>query len=320
MNYLLGNYGVLISLILGVLIFVTLLAVLLKTAFWWAGRLKTKPNPFVGGAVLLAALGFFFFLSRVPDYLSDGRIRDLYLIDGSRLVVWFTRTDHPAGISTAYSHRIKSYDLTTGERLGRLTLARREPIDDYYIFGPFDHHAWGYSQESGIRFLDLYETESIADEEGIIRRNPELGEAIELRPGTTSECFDPVSFGLYIFAAKGDIFRVDPDLKARAKKDLPLRKHDAATCAVCRHEAQFFDPSEVSTGWTFTDDSHRVLEFRDDGGETLNRLEAEDPEFFYAAARVGNAVYLFFTRSRFSLSAVRTDPLTGAILDRIEYF
>ncbi len=46
--------------------------------------------------------------------------------------LWFgSRVSTPAGISTSYAHRIKSFDLSTGTERGRLTLSRGYPVNDY---------------------------------------------------------------------------------------------------------------------------------------------------------------------------------------------
>ena len=148
---------------------------------------------------------FFLMLHYVPDYFNDGRITKIYIVRKAaarRLVVWFTREDNPAGMAGVYSQRIKSFDLDTGRLRSRLTLARRHTFDDYRIFGPCGPFAWGCMARHGIAYLDLFETKVIADEQGILKRNPVLGDRVRLVSGPYDRQFDPLTCGIYVFTAQ----------------------------------------------------------------------------------------------------------------------
>jgi len=308
-----------------------LLTVLLGASSWLTKRFKLSTkwdNRLTGVAIVLAAFTCFCVLFYIPGYFNDGKIKNIYITeieDETRVVVWFTRIDSPAGVSTSYSHRIKSFNLRTGETTGRLTLAQDSPINDYHIFGPFNNNAWGYSQQTGISYLDLFDAKIISDDAGIVKRNPVLGDKIELRPGTESKCFDSVTFGIYVYAANGDIYLIDPDLKAIAKSDIRDQKtHDTKTCAVCIHEALLIDISKSNVGWAFDEDSKQILSFKNKQGKELNRINLiemfDEESRLYAAVHINNENLLFITRAGRTLTAIKSDPETGKILEQIEYF
>ena len=181
-----------------------------------------RTSVLISFSIFASAIITYFALIYIPDYINDGKIHRVYFLkDGTkdRLVVWFTRVDHPAGVGTEYSHRLKSYDFKTGKQLGRQNLARRYYCNNYRIFGPFeDNSAWGFTSQNGLKLINLAEPKVLASEEQILKQNPELGNVIFL---VQHNVFDPVTHGLYVSTNKGVIFRIDPDLKAAAKKDIP---------------------------------------------------------------------------------------------------
>ncbi len=289
---------------------------------------KRYTNALVTVPILLAAVGFFLLLTNVPNYLNDGQITRVYLVaeDEPRLVVWFTRVDTPAGISTSYAHRIKSFDLVTGAQRGRLTLSSRAPFNDYRIHGPFGSHAWGYSEETGLRYLDLYNAQVVIDRDEILRRNPVLGDEIKLVTNGRTKPFDPVTHGAYVYVATGEIYRIDPDLKATAKRDIDYssEKHDKEYCLVCQHDAQFERIVDNTSCWTFDGDSESTLVFKDETGKELNRLDLParfgEGAALLTAVTVKGELLLLVTRKRYTLSALRTDPRTGEVLGQTDIF
>lgn len=332
MSYFLDTYEFPFVFIAGLIVLAVLLAAFCYLAYRITKRLKSGPkwvSLSQGLAVLGAAISFFLLLSHGPDYLNDGRIASIYLVEKhnhKRLVVWFTREDTPAGMTEAYSHRIKSFDLDTGEQRGRLTLSRRYWFNDYQIFGPFHHFAWGYSHQNGMVCLDLFAAEVVAHEKTILKRNPELGGEVHLMTGKGARRFDPVTFGLYVYTANGDIYRINPDLKATNVRSIDKSKerHVAATCAVCRHDAQFIDIDKAKTGWLKNAQGNAILRFADKGGRTLNAVNLhkmfDDSSYLYATAHVRDEIWLFVTMKRYTLSALRTDAQTGKLIGRIDFF
>jgi len=221
MNYYLSEYEFFILFPATFACLVLLLVLFAGLAFWAKTRLKLKGRTFnilLTIAVFSSAVSLWFLLNNVPDLLTDGKVCDLYLQDRgdeTRLVVWFTRVDTPAGIATVYSQRLKSYDFQTGKQRGRLDLARRYYLDDYRLFGPFDEHlAWGYSGQNGLKLVSLFEPELLFGQDRILERNPQLGPEIRLSPGSYGYIFNPGTHGLKVATARGEIFEVQPDLRA----------------------------------------------------------------------------------------------------------
>lgn len=332
MSYFLDTYEWPFVFIAGLIVLAVLLMAYCYLAYRTTKRLKSS-SKWVSFSQVLAVLGavisFFLFLCYGPDYLNDGRIEHIYLVEKNnhkRLVVWFTRKDTPAGMTWVYSHRIKSFDLDTGGQRGRLTLSRRYWPNDYRIFGPFDHFAWGYTHQNGMVYLDLFEADAVADEKDILKRNPELGGEVHLVTGKGARRFDPVTFGLYVYTANGDIYRINPDLKATNVRSIDTSKerHVKETCAACRHDAQFIDIEKAKTGWVKSARDDAILRFTDKGGRTLNVINLhamfDDRSYLYAAAHVRDEIWLFATMERYNLSAIRTDAHTGKLIGQIDYF
>ncbi len=331
LNYFFDTYELPVLIVGGLLSLFLLLVAFCSLARWAEVRFRMSAKAGAGMiavAVFSAGISLFALMFYVPDYLNDGRIRNIYVVDkynDTRLVVWFIRQDTPAGMTEVYSHRLKSFDLHTGKQCGRLTLSRRYPFDDYHIYGPFNEFAWGYTGQKGMTFLDVFEPEVVADQQAILERNPVLGDRVRLWTGRNATRFDSVTFGLYVYTAGGDIYRIDPDLKATPigaiDRNLP---HVKETCAVCRQESRFIDLSKARSGWVYDGASKDNLRFDDQSGQTLNTIDVHalfgDDTYLYAAVRVGDEVWLFATMKRFFLSAVRTDSGTGEILGKIDYF
>lgn len=260
MSYFFDTYGTPFMFIGGIVLLFILLAAYCTAADRVTRRFHLSPKTgavFQGVAVFGAGSTLFLLMWYGPDYLNDGRVKNIYIVeknDDVRLVVWFVREDTPAGMARVYSHRLKSYDIDTGECCARLTLSRRYRYKDYTIFGPFEQVAWGYSGQKGMAYLDVFDAESVADEKEILRRNPVLGDHVRLTQGPDGKRFDPVTLGLYVFTANGDIYRIDPDLKATHVETIDFENevHDRSTCAVCRQMAQFIHqkvkmPGGIST-------------------------------------------------------------------------
>lgn len=332
MSYVLDTYGPFILFITAIPVLFILLAVYCLIAGYASKRLKsgTKISSFlIGCAVFGAGISLYFLLLYVPDYLNDGQLKTIYIVEKNKkehLVAWFVRVDHPAGMSTAYSHRIKSFDLETGKQRGRLTLSRRYRFNDYHIYGPFHQFAWGYGAREGMMFLDVFDAIVVADEKDILKRNPVLGDAVRLVRDTGPRRFDPVTYGLYVYTAKGDTYRINPDLNATRTRDIDRKSeiHVKETCAVCRQADQFIRIKEARTGWTLDPLNSRKLLFLSPHGKVLNTLmiadKFDDNAYLYAAAQVNDEIWLFITVKRYHLSAIKTDSKTGKILGRIDFF
>jgi len=332
MSYFLDTYEWPFAFIAGLITLFILLLVYCHLADLISKRLRAGPKWrtfFQGLAVSGAAITLFLLLLYGLDYLNDGQIRNIYLVEKNkemRLVVWFTREDTPAGMTEAYSHRIKCFDLASGGQRGRLTLSRRHLFNDYRIYGPFHHFAWGYTAQNGMVYLDLFDAEMVADEKDILKRNPGLGEKVRLTAGANGKRFDPVTFGLYVHTAGGDIYRINPDLKATRLRliDKAKERHEKATCAVCRHAAQFIEVETSKSGWVLDGESEDILRFITKDGRTLNTIDLhamfDDRTYLYAAARVTGETWLFVTMKRYTLSAIRTEADTGKLIGRIDFF
>ena len=332
MSYYLDTYYILISLIAGGLIFGTVLAIVLLTADWantgfgWENK---KRSLFTTLSILVAAISFYLVLVPVPDYLNDGHFKNIYLVqknDAVRLVVFFQREDEPSGFSEVYSHRIKSFDLQTGEASGRLTLTNRHVSNDFAIYGPFNEHAWGYSAKEGLLFLDMFDAQVLADQQSVLSQNPELGKEVRITKGPTNYWFDPVTYGLYLSAASGDIFRLNPDLNATPTSSIDYSKeiHNKETCAVCLQEARFIDVKNSRAGWSVNKTQKQILQFRNESGKIMSTIDIDtffdDNRFLYAAARLKDEVWLFTSMENYRLSAIRTEASTGKIIGVVDYF
>ncbi len=228
MNYYLGVYEFPILFIGSIVCLFMLLAIFWDVAFWLDNRLelKEKWSRVLLVTSLLTGIGLFvLLLNTVPDYLRDGEVNELYILNKdnqTRLVVRFTRVDTPGGMDH-YSHQLKSYDFATGEEYGQQGLAVRYYIDDYRIYGAFDNNkAWGYSRQNGIKLLDLFQPKLLCDQEEILERNPQLGKMIRLSPGRNNYVVNPRTKGLRVSTAQGKVYEIGMDLKAIRPKDVKV--------------------------------------------------------------------------------------------------
>ncbi|MFH1873574.1 MAG: hypothetical protein ABH859_00095 [Pseudomonadota bacterium] len=250
-----------------------------------------------------------YTLYNLPDYLVDGQISGIYFFEDNqdiRLVIWTTRVDHPAGIGTEYSNRLKSYSLRTGKQLGRLDLNRRYYLDDYRIFGPFgNNQAWGYCVQNGAKLLNLFKPALLADEQTILELNPDLGSLIRIVPGGYKYEYNAQNHNIYVTATNGDIFRITPDLKAYS-----LRKNEEGANAKSNFGSA-----------TIKDVSFRYLNADDEDYYGIDLAPYLTPKIRpYALLDLGDEAYIFLSKDRYTFFALRVNTSTSVVLERIDYF
>ena len=228
MNYFLNNYRYIVYLFTAIIFALLVFPISFIINIWVEDHFKVSEKwetpitfIFIIGSVLL----YIYLMANSVDFLNDSEISYVFIQEKdneTRLVAWFTRVDHPAGISTAYSHRLKSYNINNGRQVGRQNLLRRSWINDYSIYGPFDNKAWGYSHKSGVQLLDLYEPKILYTNKEILARNPQLGAKINIYEGSYYSVYEPGSHGIYVVSANGKIYRITPDLKAVFAEDIAI--------------------------------------------------------------------------------------------------
>ena len=367
MNYFLNNYYVIVY-FLSAIIFAILIIIICFSLICFANHFSLSKK-WLAVIIFVSVFGsmllYGYLLVNVPDYLNDGKIRYVFFQEQNnetRLVTWFTRIDRPAGMSTVYSHRLKSYDLNNGKQLGRENLLRRYYTNDYKIYGPFGNKAWGYSKKSGVQLLDFYKPKILFNNEDILQKNPQLGSLIRIYDAYNYPVYDPVSHGLYVVNATGNIYRITPDLQAVFVGDIKIDKvnydqrrypewifeeekginsktvhikgiklSDKSKIFISPEIVEYWDDDSLKLGkiwiehWsTNSADADCLLSYVNKNGEELNCINIT--QFFknkkaksYFTLLHDNEIYLFITRSYYTLTALRTEIKKGNMLGRIDY-
>ena len=226
MNYFLNNYSFISHLFTAIIFAILVFPISFRLNIWVEDHFNVSEKwetPVTFIFIIASVLLYIFLLGNSIDYLNDGEIKYVFIQEKgnkTRLVIWFTRVDTPAGISTAYSHRLKSYNINNGKQVGRQNLLRRSWINDYSIYGPFGNKAWGYSQKSGVQLLDLYKPKILYTNKEILARNPQLSTKINIYVGSYYSVYEPGSHGIYVVNATGNIYRITPDLQAVFAEDI----------------------------------------------------------------------------------------------------
>jgi hypothetical protein len=300
----------------------------------------------------------------VHDKLNDGKINKIYILKSdneSRLVVWLTRMDTPEiSLDDVFSHKIKSFDLEKGKKLGQIDPVRRYTLNDYRIFGPFDENkAWGYGHTTGVQLLDLFAPKVLVKEKEILGRNPQLGQNLQLVPGDYHYIYDSTTHDLHVMTPAGKFYKITPGLEAlpagnihlqipyypphwlieRVEGSWGLAAH-AKDSQLSANRAVFLSP-EIVKEWdealqakdkawvlhrsSLKPDADFLLSYVDANGEeisriNLSRLFKKRKAQAYRTLTREDDIFVFVTCEKFTLSALHTDRQTGAIKKRIDYF
>ncbi|MBN2496650.1 MAG: hypothetical protein JXR96_18820 [Deltaproteobacteria bacterium] len=317
MNYFLSVYELALAPLL-ILIFGIGLVVLFLNLWRLAYKLRKRELEWtwrtLGSSVFASLLITMALMYYLPCLIIDGKIhRVFHLTRGGqeRLVVWHTRIAEAAS-GDYCTNRLKSYDIATGELLGSTLLNWRYDSCEYRIYGPFeDGKAWGYSRQNGVRFLDLFAARVLADEEAILKRIPELGGAIRPAP---RDRFDLGSSGLRVVGNSGGIYSLTPDLKAVPASGGSKRSGRGAAreSRWVIGEREPGQESKIPLVYLDANDKAQMrLDLEHDGPG-----EAEPLEVFEG----GGGLYVFMSRERYTLYALKVDPESGELGGRIEYF
>ncbi len=235
-------------------------------------------------AVVASFGAFFYGTAKLHDHFNNGKLIDLFILESGgerRLLIWTEMEDFGGGISTVYANRLKLYDLDSGKLLDQVFLDRRIDWNDYTIYGPFeDGRAWSYSDETGLRLLDLFEAKVVMEEEEILKRLPELGDRIRISSGRS---YDSETNAISVTTPDGIIHRILPE--------------ELGT-------------TERRVDWLYTERYGGPL--RLDGDLAEGNI--------YTSFSSGGETLAFVTIRGYTLSALRLDGKTGEELGRIDYF
>ncbi len=228
MNYYLGYYQNSITLISTIVCFALFFMIAYGLAYMVKKRLKAKEKWWYKIFLIILFLSVPLLCVLIPiflyTYLCNGKLNKLYIFqkdNNTRLVVSFVQEGFVT-MGSVYSHLLKSYDFKTGKRCGNIDLATDTGLENYEIFGFIDNNrAWGYRYGYGVELLDLYEPKVLFDTEEILRRNPQLGNIIDLAPGRYDYVFNPRTKGIKVVTTWGEIYEIGTDLKAVPAKDVP---------------------------------------------------------------------------------------------------
>lgn len=161
MTHFLNTYQLPLSALLAVVSMLFYMPLLLALADAVTKLLKLKET-FIWLPITIAifsAMGLMALtIVQLPNYINDGEIEDMYIFNNGKqtcLTVWFFHAED-ANMLDVYTNRLKSFDLKTGKKLGRLNLNKRSYDDDLKIFKPFGGLAWCKSSDTGVMLVDLY--------------------------------------------------------------------------------------------------------------------------------------------------------------------
>jgi hypothetical protein len=319
-----------------------------------------KPLLFI--TIFITFLGLLFGARALSSYYFDGEIQELFILNGSktaRLCVRFARPNTRRGITVNYTHRLKTFDLLSGNFLGRLEMARATPNFEYSIYGPFGARAWGINSTTGLQLLDLAKPALIADEAEILAKNPQLGKKI--RFVFVDNIYDPDKHSIQAIAPDSRYFRITPDLKAvqikRYSRPYSPRvkywlfswvpgakrqtvRHRYASGVATAKSVELISPKMVGElnpqelgrkkAWvthrsSSQKDSDLLLSYVDEHGQELIRINLSQLLKGKKVTAINtysrkDEVLLFVSQYDITLSALRTDPNNGKILGRIDYF
>jgi hypothetical protein len=256
------------------------------------------------------------------------------------------------------STRLITYDLKSGETLGKADLTFWTFYRDYEIFGPFDAKAWGYSRKNGIALLDMATPKIIANQKKILELNPQLGGMIQ--PFYGDYFYDPISHGMQVKSRSGEYFRINSDLTITPLKEFAINyipKPEYWTFdyskegegKTLRRLSVSFDPlvkkpllispkiikelnkkfADKETVWVLHysklfGDFDVLLSYMDEKGQEIKRINLSKILKFknakaYATFSKDNEVLVFVSKGGFTLSALRTNPVSGEIIGRIDF-
>jgi hypothetical protein len=355
MNYLLNIWRVPILILYSAFCFVVALT-LSATIFKLSDRLKMR---FLKIAAILSLIGGFAFVIifyfAINNYFNDGKIRQLYILtgdDGPRLAVWLTRVDG-LGLADYYSHRLKTFDLEKGRLLARLDLAKREGVNDYKLFEPFEGKAFADSKKTGVRLLNLLQAKVLFNEAEILRRNPELGSNI------SAVAFDSLAKSLAVTTIAGKNYNIGLDLDAfpatertRTKihyvpdwiffsvqgtrgKALHARQVKPSAHSAILLSAKIIEewdkrPIIKDKVWvehrsSFSPRADTLISYLDASGKELTRIDLKEilnkkDVYVLATLTRNNEAFVFVTAAGYNLTALRFDPETGKMIGKVSYF
>ena len=311
--------------------------------------------------VLLSFLIMLTLSSLFYYHFTDGIVKELYIINSNgktRLTVWLKRQYHFGHTSLVRSTRLKSYDLQSGENIGKADLTFWTYYRDYEIFEPFGAKAWAYSKRTGIALLDMAAPKIIADHKKILKLNPQLGGMVQ--PFYGDYFYDPVSHGMQVKSRYGQYFRINPDLTATALKEFAINyipKYDYWSLdyskegegKTLRHVSVSYNPlvkkplfigpkvlkelnkkfADRKTTWllhysALYDEYDTLLSYMDKNGQEIKRINLSKLLKFknakaYASFTQDSEILVFVSKGGASLSALRADPVSGEILGMIDY-
>ena len=228
MNYYLGYYQTFLTFLATLVCFILLLWIVYRFYFFLQNRFKIEDKWWYKILSIIMFLSVPLLCVLIPiflyTYLCNGKVNELYIYqkdNNTRLVVSFLQEGFVT-MGSVYSHLLKSYDFKTGKRCGNVDLAIDTGPENYEIYGLIDNYrAWGYRYRYGVELLDLYEAKVLCDTEEILRRNPQLGDLIDIAPGKYDYVFNPRTKGIKVVTAWGEIYEIGTDLKAIPAKDIP---------------------------------------------------------------------------------------------------
>lgn len=238
MNYYLGYYQTLLTMTGTVILFILFWNIARKIDIFSNNRFKVGDRWWykILSIIMYLSVALFSVLIPMMLYLDlcNGKVENLQILHkdkNTRLVVSFVQEGFVT-IGSVYSQMLKSYDFKTGKQLGNIDLTFDSGPDNYEIYGPFDDHlAWGYRYRYGIELIDLFESKVLYDTEEILRRNPQLGDIIDLAPGKYDYIFNYRTKGLKVVTSWGEIYEIGTDLKAVPATDIPYIPRDSVESA-----------------------------------------------------------------------------------------
>jgi hypothetical protein len=332
MNYIFHKYEGLLVVIVGIPLGTVLLLLCLFLLGGASNRLIDKYNlkERIKGVLITGGVVLCVFISLGSLYLVyqrfvHGAIRYSYLVNRGgeeHLVVWLTRQETRAGVATSYTQRYMSFDIHTGKSLDRIDAVKSAPINDYWIYGPFGTQLWTYCEKSGLLLLDIFKPEVLANSNDILDKNPELRPIIKVSSDRYEEFYDRENHTFSVADARGEIYRVAPDLTIEPAREPASRRHHT-------HEGStrilwYWKNMKQDTAKRWEIQGENILIYLDESGRELNRIDLS--ELFHPDTRPYTLLHrkheslILVTRDWYTLSAIRTDPETGKVLGIINYF
>jgi len=230
MNYFLNMHSVIVFFITALFAFI-IFGMIISIIFWITNKIPEKYAKVIFTVLgMIGLFSSFILVSKIKDPFYYGGIKELYVIDKENephICIWFIRV-HSRKVGAVYDQRLKSYDMISGKPYKHIEMLHRYHDSEFRMFYTSGDKGWSYNRKTGLHFLDFYKPEIIADQQRILKENPQLGSSFKLY--NSDYVYNPYENAVYIKGENGQLFYLNTSLKAVPVKEAayvePYKKND----------------------------------------------------------------------------------------------